>query len=158
MSAIRGAGVWSYQGSYSHQKRAGNISSATSVTTSSIDGSITGSLGALATAGGARLSRIEKAVIKALQKSGPTADANTVVQKAIASAIRNPADDSDVAGGIGDDGTHQLFLQTLSAYGVTPEQFHSDLLAAMQKVQAGSHGQTSTTSSFPAGLVLDTSA
>jgi hypothetical protein len=158
MSAISGAGVWLHKGSHWQHSRAGSISGSSSLTTSSINGSVTGSVGVIPTGNAVRLKQIEQAVTKALQTSGPTANANAVVQRAIESAIRNPTVDSDGNASAGDDGSHQLFVQTLSAYGVTPEQFHSDLLDAIRNVQGGSAGPSGNVSSFPAGLVLDTSA
>src|SRR6266404_3835425 len=101
-------------------------------------GSVTGSAGALS--GAARLpvlnagtiNEIEKAVTAALQSAKPTDDPRKVVRDAIAAALKKtagtPADGEGDEGQIAADadGTHRTFVQTLAAYGISPQQFRAD--------------------------------
>src|SRR5579864_9088853 len=80
MSAISGAGIWSHKGSHWNHGRAGSVAGSSSVTTSWINGSVTGSIGAIAAGNAVQLKQIEQAVTKALQSSSSSGDANTVVQ------------------------------------------------------------------------------
>jgi hypothetical protein len=108
--------------------------------------------------GGAVIKQIQQAVTKALQSSGPTSDPNKVVQDAITSVLKQGGPKQQGAAGSDadgdDDGTQQTFAQTLSAFGITPEQFRNDLAAALQNARpAGANGANVT--SFPPGLLVD---
>ena len=135
----------------------------TSVSSSMLSGSVTASPQALAAVSdnpglsSGVMKQIEQAVTSALQASKPTDDPRKVIQNAIASVLKNKnaktdgdhdADPSD------SDGTHRTFNQTLQAYGISPQQFRAQLLAAVQKMGGGQIN----VSSFPAGMVLDTAA
>jgi hypothetical protein len=136
----------------------------TSLTSSTLSGSITGSaqaLGALqANAGlsGDVIKQIEQAVTSALQSSKPTDDPHKVVQNAILSVLKKNAGANGKGGSDADttdsDGTHRTFNQTLQAYGISPQQFRAQLLAAVHQTGGGA----SSISSFPPGTVLDTAA
>ena len=137
----------------------------TSLTSSTLSGSITASTQAL---GGLQpgaalpdgvMKQIEQAVTTALQKSKPTEDPNTVVHDAIMSVLKkNRRSLSPGAGTAPDpkdpDGTQRLFNQTLQAYGISPQQFNAQLASAVHQLGNG----PSNLSSFPPGLVVDTAA
>jgi hypothetical protein len=136
----------------------------TSVSSSTLSGSVTGSGQALGLEPDAGLSdgvmkQIEQAVTSELQSSKPTDDPHKVIQNAILSVLKKNgkgfgrgadagADTTDA------DGTHRTFNQTLQAYGISPQQFRAQLLAAVHQTGA----TRSTVSSFPPGIVLDTAA
>ncbi len=137
----------------------------TSLTSSTLSGSITASpqaLTALQVNPGLPdnvMKQVEQAVTSALQKSKPTDDPTTVIHDAIEAVLKknrgslsqssptNP-DDKDA------DGTQRLFNQTLQAYGISPQQFRAQLASAVHQL-TGNHPSVS---SFPPGVVLDTSA
>jgi len=137
----------------------------TSLTSSTLSGSITASSQALSSLQGnaARspgvMKQIEQAVTSALQSSKPTDDPKKVIQNAILSVLKknkgatqqDPDSDADATDS---DGTHRTFNQTLQAYHISPQQFQAQLLAAVHQV-GGVH---SNISSFPPGIVLDTAA
>ena len=137
----------------------------TSLTSSTLSGLITASpqaLTALQSNPGfpdSVMKQVEEAVTSALQKSKPTDDPTTVIHDAIEAVLKKnrgslsqpsttTPDDKDA------DGTQRLFNQTLQAYGVSPPQFRAQLASAVHQL-TGSH---SSVSSFPSGVVLDTSA
>jgi hypothetical protein len=138
----------------------------TSATATSISGTVTASPATLAGVehsthrkhGGPLLKQIEQAVTRALQSSGPAADPNKVVQDAITSVLKQGGSKARGAGALDadgdDDGTQQTFVQTLTAFGITPEQFRKDLAAAIQNAHTSAAGVPNV-SSFPPGLLLD---
>jgi hypothetical protein len=94
--------------------------------------------------GGGLMSQIQNAVTSALQSSqssGSTTDPNQVVQNAIAQVLQNGSTSAaTTAAGTSAAGTTasspQAFFQTLQASGVTPQQFLSDFMAALQSTQS----------------------
>jgi hypothetical protein len=94
--------------------------------------------------GGGLMSQVQSAVTSALQSaqaSGSTADPNQVVQSAIAQVLQNGSTTSAAGGTAATSGTTgstspQAFFQTLQASGVTPQQFLSDFMAALQSTQS----------------------
>jgi hypothetical protein len=134
---------------------------------------------------GGLFKKIESAVTTALDaaKSDPSADPNKVVQDAIAKVFQDnggapPADAGGANGGPqstsdadGDqhaarqgngavDSARQAFTQTLQSFGVDPNQFHTDFLAAIQQVQSGGTSDSSSDlfKTFPPGSSVDTTA
>jgi hypothetical protein len=138
----------------------------TNVTSGSLSGSVTGSSQLLSSISGKStvppglMKQIEQAVTSALQSSKPTDDPHQVVQNAIASVLKKNGGTAVTqgAGAAGDasdaDGSQRTFQQTLQAYGITPQQFGAQLASALHPTSAGQ----SNLSSYPPGLVLDTSA
>jgi len=64
-------------------------------------------------------------------------------------------------GGAGGDvsAARQAFTQTLSAFGISASQFHSDFLAAVQDAQGGGSADSSSLfKNFPPGSNIDTTA
>ena len=131
--------------------------------------------------GGGMFKKIEQAVTSALQsaQSNSSADPNQIVQDAIAKAFQadgkaqgqtqaNPTgSDPDGNGDGSANGTGSAsgtsstngFLQTLQSYGISPQQFHADLLAAVQATQAGGQVDPSAAfKNFPPGSLVDASA
>jgi len=134
---------------------------------------------------GGLFKKVEAAVSSALDaaKSDPNADPNKVVEDAIAKVFKDnggaggavpaggtqgangPDGDGDhdggqAAGGTGDaSAARQAFSQTLSAFGISASQFHSDFLAAVQDAQGGgSPDSSSLFKDFPPGSNIDTTA
>jgi hypothetical protein len=114
--------------------------------------------------GGGLMSQIEDAVTSALQgtqSSGSTSNANQIVQNAITQVLQNGSTSgttttaaasgagTTTAGGSAAP-SPQAFLQTLQTAGVTPQQFLSDFMAALQATQGG---QGSSASSLTGSLV-----
>jgi hypothetical protein len=143
----------------------------TSLTASTLSGTVTGSLPALGAAStqakipSGLLKQIEQAVTNALQTSKPTDDPHKVIRDAITNVLKKNAgspssqDDASASDTTDADGTHRTFDQTLQAYGVTPQQFRAQVLAAIHAAGASpTAGTASNISSFPPGLVLDTAA
>lgn len=155
-----------------------NTSSTSSSSNSSTTGSLTASLDSLNGStqqtqgghhhhGGGMFKKIEDAVTSALQSAGSSSDPNKVVQDAIAKVLngQNSSTSSTSNGSTAANAstsssqetetpqTTQQFLSTLQAYGITPEEFGSDLMTAMQNAQGGAN-----LSSFPPGLFVDTTA
>jgi len=139
----------------------------TSLTSATLSGSVTGSSQLLSSVSGkgsvpsGLMKQIEQAVTSALQSSKPTDDPHQVVQNAINSVLKKngglaATQGADAASDPSDtDGTQRTFQQTLQAYGITPQQVGDQLATALH--QSAAAGQ-SNLSSFPPGLVLDTSA
>jgi hypothetical protein len=168
MSSISGVGR-SHHGHY--PKIAKSLSTdpvSTSLTPSAPSGSVTGSIPALGTAAplpklpGGVLKQIEQAVTSALQASKPTDDPHQVIRDAIANVLKqnksaaSNQDDSSTPDTSDADGTHRTLDQTLQAYGISPKQFSAQLSAALHA--ANPNSTASNISSFPPGLVLDTTA
>jgi hypothetical protein len=146
----------------------GQPASTASTTSNSVSGTVTASpstiAGALGQAKGKHhkhgklFKQIEQSVTSALQSAGPTADPNKVVQDAITKVLNGSSTPKATAGADPDDdndGTQQTFVQTLQAFGITPDQFRTDLAAALQNAKGASAGGA-TVSSFPPGLFVDT--
>lgn len=137
--------------------------------------------------GGGLFQQIESAVSSALQSaqsSGSSTDPNQIIQDAISKVIKNqqnqsasgtnaaangaqptgsdPDGDGDThsAGQAGSAGSsaQQAFFQTLQSLGVSPQQFHSDFLAAIQNAQNGQVDVGTAMKSFPPGSTVDTLA
>ena len=166
MSAISGLGRSIHGASAFRSLRpaaGASPATATSITSPTLAGSVTGNAGAIAPASGdlrlnpAKLKQIERAVTGALQAARPTDDPRQVVRVAIASALKSPAaaPTSDTHPDADADGSHRTFVQTLTAYGISPQQFRAELVSAVQ--QASGNPQPAV-SSFPPGIVLDTAA
>lgn len=135
---------------------------------------------------GGLFKKVQDAVSSALDaaKSDPNADPNKVVEDAIAKVFKDnggvpdggaPGAGSQGAKGPDGDGDHdggqtaggggeasaarQAFSQTLSAFGISASQFHSDFLAAVQDAQSGgSPDSSSLFKDFPPGSNIDTTA
>jgi hypothetical protein len=146
----------------------GQPASTTSTTGNAVSGTVTASPSTLAGAlsqtkgkhhkHGKLFKQIEQSVTSALQSAGPTADPNKVVQDAITKVLNGSSASKATAGAEADadnDGTQQTFVQTLQAFGITPDQFRDDLAAALQNARGGSTNDA-TVSSFPQGLFVDT--
>jgi hypothetical protein len=133
--------------------------------------------------GGAQFKQIQDAVTSALQQaqsSGTTADPNKIIESAIAKVLKNAGSATSSTGAAGQaasaasdgDGDHSHstggttnaapssggnpFLQALQSLGVSPQQFHSDFLAAIQDAKAGNPNPATAFQSFPPGTTLDT--
>lgn len=162
MSAISALGRGVHGAAAFRSLRSGSTAGdSTSLTSPTLAGSVTGNAGALAPAahnlaiGPAKLKQIERAVTAALQSAKPTDDPRQVVRTAIAQAIKAPNPHGTNAQDASDlDGSHRTFLQTLAAYGISPQQFHADLARALDH-RNGTHASQS---SFPPGIVLDATA
>ena len=148
-----------------HRVASGSPRPTTSLTSSTLSGSVTASNQALSALQGNAgipdgvLKQIEQAVTSALQSSKPTDDPLKVVRDTIVSVLKKnkgkTRKDGDVnVDGTDADGTHRTFNQTLQAYGISPQQFRAQVAAAVHQV-GGGH---SNVSSFPAGVMLDTAA
>ena len=131
--------------------------------------------------GGGMFQKIESAVTTALQsaQAGGNSDPNKVIEDAIAKVFGQQGAGTSPAGttaesGLGPDGdgntdapgkadsdgnsARQAFLQTLQSLGVSPEQFHSDFLAAIQQAKGGEMNVATAMQSLPPGSTVDTFA
>lgn len=112
--------------------------------------------------------QIESAVTTALDDPNSAGDPNQAVQNAIASVLQNGADGTNPGGngaasgggGATDSTNPSQFAQLLQSNGISPQQFQSDLQAALS--DNGSGGQSISFStlfqSFPPGTNIDTTA
>jgi hypothetical protein len=110
--------------------------------------------------------KIQDAVTTALQSaqsSGNSTDPNKVIESAIAQVLGGPNAAANAANATGATSTQPTFAQTLQSFGVNPQQFHNDFLAAVQDAQGGQTSQTSQSNllsnvlqNFGLGSVLDT--
>lgn len=131
---------------------------------------------------GGEFSKIASAVTDALQSaqaSGNTSDPNKVIEDAIAKVFQNngtapssatggqkaggsdPDGDGDIhsAGKAGDGNpAQQAFFQTLQSFGVDPQQFHADFLAAVKDAQGGQVDASTVLKNLPPGSQVDTFA
>jgi hypothetical protein len=167
MSSIAGVGRSVHHPHFPKTAKSPSTDS-TSLTASTLSGTVTGSLPALGAASAQGkipsgvLKQIEQAVTKALQSSKPTDDPHKVIQEAITGVLKKNAgspssQDASASDTTDADGTHRTFDQTLQAYGVTPQQFRAQVLVAMHATGSSpTAGTASNISSFPPGLVLDT--
>jgi hypothetical protein len=169
MSTISAISNWNQNLSQLAAEFTGQPASTTSTTANSLSGTVTASPSTLAGAlgqtqgkhhkHGKLFKQIEQSVTSALQSASPTADPNKVVQDAIAKVLSDSSASSQATvtsdADADSDGTQQTFVQTLQAFGITPDQFKNDLTAAMQSARGGNAGGA-TVSSFPPGLFLDT--
>lgn len=128
-------------------------------------------------------SKIEAAVtgaLQAAQSAGSSSDPNQVIEDAISKIFKNSSsanpqaspgsanppgsdpdgDGSTNAAGQPDAGNsaQQSFFQSLQSLGVSPQQFHSDFLAAIKDAQGGNVNPSALFSSFPPGTTVDTTA
>jgi hypothetical protein len=138
--------------------------------------------------GSEMMSKLQSAVTSALQgaQANGSSDPNSVIENAIASIFKQSADpsaagsttaqaaggqaivsntDSDgdndgsaAAGATATSSVQQAFFQALQQYGVDPQQFHSDFLAAVQQAQNGQVNPATAFQSFPPGTAVDTIA
>ncbi len=113
----------------------------------------------------ALMAKIEAAVTTALQSSqtNASADPNQVIQNAISQVLTANASSTQTAATTAqtptDDGsTEATFLQTLRQFGIDPQQFHQDLVAALQSFKGGATGASIASLPFPSGSLLNTSA
>jgi hypothetical protein len=116
------------------------------------------------------MQNIQNAVTSALQsakESGSSANPNTVVQTAIEQILSGtnngtPSTGTTTTATPGTDTTpstttQSTFAQTLQSYGVDPQQFNSDFLAAIKDAQNGEPVSTANIfGSFPTGTQVDT--
>lgn len=125
--------------------------------------------------------QIQQAVTSALQSAGTNnADPNKTIEDAISQVFQNnnsaqtgsttnPNDPSATAnsaattgtttgGTTGADGTSalQAFFQALQNAGINPQQFHQDLLTAVQDAQNGNANPATAFQSLPPGSIIDT--
>ena len=116
-------------------------------------------------------SKIQQTVTNALQAAkanGSTEDPNEVVKDSIASLLKNLGVGSGSAGaplnadtntdepGSADPTTTQQSFQTLlQSAGITPQQFQSDFLAAIQESQNGSANPANAFAGLLKGTALD---
>jgi len=103
------------------------------------------------------MSKIESAVIQALQSSpaSSTSNPNQVIQNAI-SQVLDGTNSTQSTTNTDDDSLQSTFLQTLQQYGVDPQQFRQDLLTAMQNSAGGTMTPGNASQYFPAGSLLNT--
>ncbi|HEX4796974.1 MAG TPA: hypothetical protein VH370_24500, partial [Humisphaera sp.] len=120
--------------------------------------------------------QIQSAVTSALQSTqgDSSSDPNTVIQDAIEKVLKNagaggssasgqpatsdPATDAaNESGGTTPNATssRQAFGQLLQSFGVDPQQFHNDFLAAIHDAQNGQVNSGTALKSFPPGSVID---
>jgi hypothetical protein len=129
---------------------------------------------------GKMFQQIQSAVTSALQSAGSntSADANSVVENAIASVFKNAlnggtagtqttntatepdeADTPETSDTDASSSTQQGFASFLQQYGIDPQQFRDDFTAAVQSVQNGNQADPSSVfGSFPPGLIVDQKA
>ncbi|HEY2589148.1 MAG TPA: hypothetical protein VGI81_25620 [Tepidisphaeraceae bacterium] len=126
--------------------------------------------------GGGAMKQIQDAVTNALQTAqsgGSSSDPNQIIEDAIAKVLQNnngattgtmqggtsdPDGDGDGSTGAnGAAGTNaQSFQQILQSFGVSPQQFHQDFLAAVKDAQGGQMNPLTAMQSFPVGSTVDT--
>jgi hypothetical protein len=123
--------------------------------------------------GSAIFAKIQQTVTNALQSakaSGSTEDPNEIVTDSIASLLKNIGlggsaaqtafaanTDTDAPATADPATTQQTFETLLQSSGITPDQFQSDFVAAIQEAQGGSGGASSGGSigSLLKGALLD---
>jgi len=135
--------------------------------------------------GSGAFDKLANAITSALQSSnssgGTAADANQTITQALTKIFSNgslgstgqtdatgtdssdptdAASDTDETNGTTSSSTPGLpaaFVKTLQSFGVTPQQFQTDLNSALQTAQkSGSFDVSSLFKSFPTGSVVDT--
>ena len=116
--------------------------------------------------------QIRQAVTTALQiskNSGSTTNPNQVVENSIANLLKNLGFGGSAAASTlaaaesngqgpeqtGSPNASEGFQKLLSSVGITPQQFRSDFLAAVQSAQSGSANPSSAFKNFPTGNILD---
>jgi hypothetical protein len=118
--------------------------------------------------GGSKIKQIQDAVTTALQAaqaSGNTEDPNTIIKSAIEQVL-DAANNATPTTSTGTSTTETTsgtastpqsqFEQTLQSYGVNPQQFQSDFLAAVKDAQGGQVNTANVFGSFPTGSQVDT--
>jgi hypothetical protein len=115
--------------------------------------------------GGTQIQKIQDAVTSALQSAqanGSATDPNKVIQTAIEQVLSgtnnvtpagNPGTTATPNGG---GAVQSPFEQTLQSYGVDPQQFRSDFLAAIKDAQGGQVNASNVFGNFPSGTQVDT--
>lgn len=182
MSMISGlsgsaSGLYSFIQSLSPGNQTSATTAAASNSSQSVSGQITGAGGGHHHhhGGGGAMKQLQDAVTNALQtaqSSGSSADPNKIIEDAIAKLLQNdngattgttqgaaadPDGDGDgSAGATGAPGTSaQSFQQLLQSFGVSPQQFHQDLLSAVKDAQGGQINPLTALQSFPVGSMVD---
>lgn len=163
-----------------------SLSPANATTSATAAGSASNSSGGAAVSGhhhkhgGGGFEKLANAVTSALQSVGSGAaasDVNQTITEALTKIFKNgslsPTGENDPTAtdptqqGSDADGTPDTsgtngglpaaFVQTLKSFGVTPQQFQTDLAAAMKTAeQSGTLDPSAAFKSFPAGSVVDT--
>ena len=118
--------------------------------------------------------QVQQSVSSALQtaQGNSSADPNQIIEQAISSVIQQNGGSAIDPDGDGDGGassgtaaagstsgttsTQQTFANTLKSYGIDPQQFRNDFLAAIKQAQGGQGDSSTAFSSFPSGLTFDT--
>jgi hypothetical protein len=174
--AQAGAGLLQFlQGAISGASAAANASSGAQTTSNA-------SSGAVATGGhhkhGGAFGKLVDAITNALQSasssstgSTTSSDPNQTIIQALTQIFQNGSlgstgqtsgttetdstDDAEASGNT--SGLPDAFVQTLKAFGVTPEQFEGDLTTALKAAQSsGSFDPSILFKSFPPGSAVDT--
>jgi hypothetical protein len=132
----------------------------------------------------ALFTQLQQTVTSALQSAEQDGtDPNTAIEDAISKIFQNNNSATGTLGTAGSTGTNseaaqantpasltgtssssttpgtssaQAFFQTLQSFGVDPQQFHQDFLAAAQGAQNGSTDPSAAFQSFPPGSLIDT--
>ena len=128
----------------------------------------------------AMFKKIEATVTSALQsaQSDPTADPNQVIEQAIAKFFKDNGITPRMPGANGEtgasdndgddnaqtnsqpttanDAARQAFAQLLGNFGVSPEQFRQDFLAAIKDAQGGQVDANTAFQSFTPGAIVNT--
>jgi hypothetical protein len=127
--------------------------------------------------GGAEMfQKLQSAVTTALQaaQSDGSSDPNQVVEDAIQKVLAGKSDSSGQGNsqassndGSGDQAasatdssqnapdSRQAFFDTLKSYGIDPQQFHADFVAAVKQAKEGQADPSSAFQSFPPGTLVD---
>jgi hypothetical protein len=119
--------------------------------------------------------KLLSAVTSALQSAGGSStsaastDPNQTITEALTKIFKNgsvqstpdsqtdPTSETDSTDGTDDASSPDNFLQTLKSFGVTAQQFQSDLTTALKSAQqSGSADLNAAFKSFPTGSIVDT--
>jgi hypothetical protein len=107
---------------------------------------------------GGLFQQIQQAVTSTLQSGGATsnASANQAIQNAIAQVLKSnaasTANPNFAAANPSNNQNAQTFLQMLQAHGITPQQFQTDLQAAMQEEGVDA---SNVANQIPPGLLVN---
>ncbi|HZZ72220.1 MAG TPA: hypothetical protein VFE24_08195 [Pirellulales bacterium] len=124
--------------------------------------------------------KIQDAVTSALDaaQNDPSADPNSIIEQAIAGVFSGSSDPSQAsasgaagsatggaasgsnvasvaAPGASSGDSSDPFAQLLQSLGVSPQQFHTDFLNAIQDAQSGQVNASTALQSIPSGSVID---
>jgi hypothetical protein len=177
--AQAGAGLFQLLQGLTASKSASTSNASTGTTSNASSGSL-GVGGHHHKHGSGAFDKLASALTSALQSAtgsgGTAADANQTITEALTKIFKNgslgsiggtdstSADTADATDATDDtdstaSGTSGLpadFLKTLQSFGVTPQQFQSDLSSALKSAQqSGSFDISSLFKSFPTGSVVD---